>query len=95
MCVLQVMDFLLVVVRLHLIMSGDVELNPGPLDGGWNIRVHIYMCVGMYNVHIWHKRGRIPINIHDPSLISWKNVHCTEYSTIASLTLLQGTVFMW
>ena len=33
-CVLQVMDFLLVVVRLRLIMSGDVELNPGPLDQG-------------------------------------------------------------
>ena len=54
-CVLQVMDFLLVVVRLRLIMSGDVELNPGPLDGGWGIRVHtvcMYVCVGMYNVHI-------------------------------------------
>ena len=49
--VLQVMDFLLVVVHLRLIMSGDVELNPGPLDGEWNIRVHIYVCVGMYNVH--------------------------------------------
>ena len=33
-CVLQVMDFLLVVVCLRLIMSGDVELNPGPLDQG-------------------------------------------------------------
>ena len=54
-CVLQVMDFLLVVVRLRLILSGDVELNPGPLDqGGWNIRVHVY------NVHIWYKRGWIP-----------------------------------
>ena len=42
-CVLQVMDFLLVVVHLCLIMSGDVELNPGPLDqGGWNITC---MCV--------------------------------------------------
>ena len=53
-CVLQVMDFLLVVVRLRLTMSGDVELNPGPLDGGWNIRVHVY------NVHIGYKRGWIP-----------------------------------
>ena len=35
-CILQVMDFLLVVIHLCLIMSGDVELNPGPLDqGGW------------------------------------------------------------
>ena len=51
-CVLQMMDFLLVVVRLRLIMSGDVELNPGPLDqGGWTIRVHAYtydcVCGGM------------------------------------------------
>ena len=38
-CILQVMDFLLVVVRLRLIMSGDVELNPGPLDGEWNVNV--------------------------------------------------------
>ena len=45
-CVLQVMDFLLVVVRLRLIMSGDVELNPGPMDqGGWTIRVHAYTYV--------------------------------------------------
>ena len=41
-CVLQVMDFLLVVVHLCLIMSGDVELNPGPV----------------YYAHIWYKRGR-------------------------------------
>ena len=33
-CVLQMMAFLLMVVRLRLIMSGDVELNPGPLDQG-------------------------------------------------------------
>ena len=32
--VLQMMAFLLMVVRLRLIMSGDVELNPGPLDQG-------------------------------------------------------------
>ena len=25
--------FLLVVIRQRLLMSGDVELNPGPLDG--------------------------------------------------------------
>ena len=54
-CVLQVMDFLLVVVRLRLIMSGDVELNPGPLAGGWNVRVHVYNGI---------KGGGYPINIH-------------------------------
>ena len=27
-------SFLLVIVRQHLLMSGDVELNPGPLDQG-------------------------------------------------------------
>ena len=54
-CVLQVMDFLLVVICLRLIMSGDVELNPGPLDqGGRNIRVHVY------NVHTGYKSGWIP-----------------------------------
>ena len=63
-CVLQVMDFLLVVVRLRLIMSGDVELNPGPLDGGWSIKgAYMYVCVGMYNVHIWYKKGRIPYSL--------------------------------
>ena len=30
----RVMDYLLEVVRQRLIMSGDVELNPGPLDQG-------------------------------------------------------------
>ena len=29
------------VVRQLLIMSGDVELNPGPLDGWW-IENHLY-----------------------------------------------------
>ena len=33
-CTLQVMSFLLIVIRARLIMSGDVELNPGPLDQG-------------------------------------------------------------
>ena len=33
-CVLQMMAFLLIVVHLRLIMSGDVEPNPGPLDQG-------------------------------------------------------------
>ena len=53
-CVLQVMDFLLVVVRLRLILSGDVELNPGPLDqGGWNIRVHMYLhSLAKNNVYV-------------------------------------------
>ena len=57
-CVSQVMDFLLVVVRLRLIMSGDVELNPGPLDqGGWStksaymypFKVSNLKCKCMYN----------------------------------------------
>ena len=30
----EVIDFLLVVVRQRLILSGDVERNPGPLDHG-------------------------------------------------------------
>ena len=30
----RIMDYLLAVVRQQLIMSGDVELNPGPLDQG-------------------------------------------------------------
>ena len=42
-CILQV---ILVVIRLHLIMSGDVELNPGPLDGRWGIRVHTCILLG-------------------------------------------------
>ena len=33
-CILQVMSFLIVIMRLRLIISGDVELNPGPLDQG-------------------------------------------------------------
>ena len=32
-CVVEVISFLLVVIRQRLLMSGDVELNPGPLDG--------------------------------------------------------------
>ena len=32
-CVVEVISFLLVVIRQQLLMSGDVELNPGPLDG--------------------------------------------------------------
>ena len=48
-CVSQVMDFLLVVIRLRLIMSGDVELNPGPLDGGWSIKsAHLCVCTCGY-----------------------------------------------
>ena len=95
MCVLQVMDFLLVVVRLHLIMSGDVELNPGPLDGGWNTRVHICVCVGMYNVHIWYKRGgRIPINIHNPSLISWNNVHTHSHIKLLTMYSVHGMLIL-
>ena len=31
--VFELMAFLLIVIRQHLLMSGDVELNPGPLDG--------------------------------------------------------------
>ena len=37
-----VMDYLLAVVRQRLIMSGDVELNPGPLDQGNNVQVYRY-----------------------------------------------------
>ena len=29
----ELISFLLVVIRQRLLMSGDVELNPGPLDG--------------------------------------------------------------
>ena len=31
--VVEVISFLLVVIRQRLLLSGDVELNPGPLDG--------------------------------------------------------------
>ena len=30
---IEVIAFLLVIIRQRLLMSGDVELNPGPLDG--------------------------------------------------------------
>ena len=29
------------VIALHLIMSGDVELNPEPLDQGWSTEIAI------------------------------------------------------
>ena len=44
--ILLVMDYLLAVVRQRLIMSGDVELNPGPLDQGKNVQVYIdTLCI--------------------------------------------------
>lgn len=45
--VLSVVNFLLkgVITYLHLIMSGDVELNPGPLDQGkWNC-MHMHVAL--------------------------------------------------
>lgn len=34
--------FILVILRQRLIMSGDVELNPGPLDGKYNYTILLY-----------------------------------------------------
>jgi hypothetical protein len=34
--------YLLVVKRQCLLMSGDVELNPGPLDQGWPLKLLLY-----------------------------------------------------
>ena len=38
----HMIPFLLVIVRQRLFMSGDVELNPGPLDqGGYFMMYHL------------------------------------------------------
>ena len=42
---------LLVIVALRLVMSGDVELNPGPLDSGLFCFV-FYHCQGTGGLHV-------------------------------------------
>ena len=32
------------VIALRLIMSGDVELNPGPIDQGWSLSNACHQC---------------------------------------------------
>ena len=53
-CVVQVIvSFLLVVIRQRLLLSGDVEQNPGPLDGT------VYMCE-CNHVHPSSRLGLVP-----------------------------------
>ena len=56
------------VIVLRLIMSGDVELNPGPIDQGWSLSNACHQCRSLMNDIIFIEDQEILSKVDDTTL---------------------------